>query len=96
MNAQLKAKWVEALRSGKFKQGSGWLERNEAYCCLGVLCAIQDDEWKLHWTNDSMYTESLPDYLNAGLAETDRHELAGMNDGGKPFSEIADFIEKNL
>ena len=96
MDAQLKAKWVEALRGGKYKQGSGWLEKDGAFCCLGVLCAIQDDEWKFYWTNDSMYTERLPDELNAGLADEDRHELAQMNDGGKTFAEIADYIEANL
>lgn len=48
----IKAKWVEALRSGKYKQGAAalkrvWSEENEEnveYCCLGVLCelAVED------------------------------------------------------
>lgn len=34
-------KWVKALRSGEFKQGIGGLkDKNNNYCCLGVLCAI--------------------------------------------------------
>ena len=35
MDAQLKAKWVEALRSGEFKQAQGQLHdtRNDSYCC---------------------------------------------------------------
>jgi len=38
-------KWVEALRSGKYKQGAGVLlnEKNE-YCCLGVLAEINGFE----------------------------------------------------
>lgn len=43
--------WVEALRSGDYKQGNGWLNRTGAtvdeegepvreYCCLGVLCEV--------------------------------------------------------
>lgn len=32
--------WVEALRSGKFKQGKGYLKADDCYCCLGVLCEI--------------------------------------------------------
>jgi len=42
MDAQLKAKWVEALRSGKFKQGEGRLHepKEDSFCCLGVLASI--------------------------------------------------------
>lgn len=33
--------WLEALRSGKFKQTKGKLRsRNGAYCCLGVACEV--------------------------------------------------------
>lgn len=35
--------WVEALRSGKFKQTRGKLRsRNAAYCCLGVVCELAE------------------------------------------------------
>ena len=45
MNKEIADKWVEALRSGKYKQTSGFLCRvfpdgKESYCCLGVLCDI--------------------------------------------------------
>jgi hypothetical protein len=42
MDAQLKAKWVEALRSDEFKQGSGQLHdrKENSYCCLGLLCRV--------------------------------------------------------
>lgn len=39
----LRKRWVKALRSGKYKQGRGWLCHYEpnaqqpSYCCLGVL-----------------------------------------------------------
>lgn len=32
--------WIKALRSGKYKQGTGYLCKNDKYCCLGVLCEI--------------------------------------------------------
>lgn len=37
-------KWVEALRSGDYQQGTGHLRAGDKYCCLGVACelAIQD------------------------------------------------------
>lgn len=40
-------RWVEALRSGEYKQTTGWLKREfpeedggARYCCLGVVCDI--------------------------------------------------------
>lgn len=45
MDEKIKSKWVTALRSGEYKQGSGSLVEvydgvPEAYCCLGVLCEV--------------------------------------------------------
>lgn len=41
-------KWVEALKSGKFKQGRNKLddlnEGEHYYCCLGVACVIAEEE----------------------------------------------------
>ena len=34
-------KWVDALRSGDYKQGNGCLrDHNDNYCCLGVACEV--------------------------------------------------------
>lgn len=33
-------KWVAALRSGKYKQTKRQLQRDDAYCCLGVAQRI--------------------------------------------------------
>lgn len=47
-----KSKWIEALRSGKYRQGDTYLcqsddksFQNERYCCLGVLCDIRQYEY---------------------------------------------------
>ena len=50
MNADLKARWVAALRSGEYKRGSSTLKRAlmagdtftglYEHCCLGVLCEV--------------------------------------------------------
>lgn len=138
MDAQLKAKWVEALRSGEFKQGQGRLHNteNDSYCCLGVLCKLSGAVW-------APFSEDIEEEYDDGsevitrnyahvpllegqpLANADDEELSkdacwkfgiedqsvliGMNDGErreypdhpdykapKSFSEIADYIEKNL
>jgi hypothetical protein len=40
MNPEVKAKWLEALRSGEYNQGRNKLRTAEGLCCLGVLCEI--------------------------------------------------------
>lgn len=47
MNQEMKAKWVEALRSGKYAQTRNRLRDDKGYCCLGVLVDIMDgpDSW---------------------------------------------------
>jgi hypothetical protein len=44
MNPEIKKRWVEALRSGKYKQGKHSLARGENFCCLGVLCELATKE----------------------------------------------------
>jgi hypothetical protein len=46
MEAELKKKWVDALRSGKYPQGQRHLRTAGAeakFCCLGVLCEVAPD-----------------------------------------------------
>lgn len=38
-NAKL---WVEALRSGKYRQGKSSLRDGDKFCCLGVACDISE------------------------------------------------------
>lgn len=37
---EIKEDWVKRLRSGAYPQGKAYLNRNGAFCCLGVLCEI--------------------------------------------------------
>lgn len=46
MNQNVKARWIEALRSGRYTQGRHLLRSpGDKYCCLGVLCdlAVEDE-----------------------------------------------------
>ena len=38
--AEHRKKLVEALRSGKYRQGRGQLRTGDYFCCLGVACEI--------------------------------------------------------
>lgn len=45
MKPDIKAKWVAALRSGKYQQGTRELRpTDDHFCCLGVLCDIYNKE----------------------------------------------------
>lgn len=52
MKRGMKKKWLEALRSGKYEQGEGYLRRglsendHGCYCCLGVLYEVTGGAWK--------------------------------------------------
>lgn len=49
MNPEVKQKWIDALRSGDYEQGSEKLRGVNGYCCLGVLCDIYSREHDTQW-----------------------------------------------
>ena len=91
MDKELKAKWVKALRSGEYAQGTGQLRDGDSYCCLGVLCEIA----KVRFLSSGEY---LPASLAnaAGVDLMVQEELAFMNDNGRTFRGIAQWIERKL
>jgi hypothetical protein len=45
LREEVKVKWLEALRSGRYTQGTGALQSvhedgSRSFCCLGVLCEV--------------------------------------------------------
>jgi hypothetical protein len=114
MDPEAKKAWLEALRSGRYKQGQGKLRREgDEFCCLGVLCDLgqdRDKKWRkvgLCYAYGSLDDTTIPpDEVRdkSGLNPETVGALWRMNDGvtstgkiqGKPFSEIADWIEANL
>jgi hypothetical protein len=69
MNPEVKAKWLEALRSGEYEQGTGYLCKDGKYCCLGVLTDLYTKENGENWT----------DYLDADVHH--RYVKVKMFDG---------------
>ena len=60
MNPIIKQRWVEALRSGNYIQGTGFLRQDrdgtpgDKWCCLGVLCDLAAQDGYGHWEGDSI------------------------------------------
>jgi hypothetical protein len=107
MDAQVKAKWVAALRSGEYSQGESALKKDGKFCCLGVLCdTIDPSGWsepeKTGYTRYTFEGSSDECWLPGTLEEklglrSKTGPLMAMNDyDKKSFAEIADYIEQNL
>lgn len=104
MNREVKAKWLEALRSGKYAQGYESLRQGNKFCCLGVLCEISGLPY---WGLVGVLPDPVMSY--AGLKKFDPEvgaysptgeysalSLSSINDAGATFAEIADLIEEQL
>lgn len=98
MDPDLKAKWLAALRSGDYKQCSRTLydDIEHSYCCLGVNLKVQG--YKETPDKQTLFSDSPHgDWKDAVLVDRAAVDvLARMNDSGKSFAEIADWIEENL
>lgn len=111
--SELKA-WTDALRSGKYIQGQEKLKgihfNGEAsYCCLGVLCEIQElPQTQLNSTVSFCGASTyLPDILTLKVGSDEGsfeklgmpplngfNSVAQANDEGVSFAEIADHLDK--
>ena len=85
MISEIKKKWVEALRSGKYKQGFSRLKYNNGedvrYCCLGVLCEISG---RGSWNENNIYvTPTAAEKLGLPLEVIQWAGLAG--DDADPY-----------
>lgn len=108
MDTNLKQKWVEALRSGHFKQATGNLKTDDCYCCLGVLCTVLGASWNededfgifLPAIGDEvLYDESDEGVLGdktldtVGITREQQFKLTAMNDGFEPATHAHNFDE---
>lgn len=109
MKEEIKTLWVNALRSGKYKQGKHKLRGDDSFCCFGVLC---DVGLKGMWAKDIFYftpggkfwiNEALTTSLgNTALgilriSASESSYLVGCNDlNNWNFNKIADWVEENL
>lgn len=99
----IKKHWIQALRSGNYKQDRIYL------CdCFDVLAEVIGAEKKINC--DGQVSYSLKNYVGVtssdcttvvptdwlGIPQYKITKLVDMNDTGRPFSEIADWIEANV
>lgn len=101
MKTKYKRKWIKALRSGKYKQGTDYLKRGDEFCCLGVLCDLVKDELGADWEIQRIYhSDFVGEFLGCdNELPDDVAELVGLSDvvgsyralfGNKPRSLAQD------
>ena len=102
-------KWINALRSGEYKQVRNSLRTPDGFCVLGVACDVSNlGEWDEHGNyRTESYDAAQEPWLNVpqevyhalSLDEHnffDRHFLSALthaNDNGIHFDEMADKIK---
>jgi len=101
MNKRIGTAWVKALRSGRYEQGHNSLVSKDGkrYCCLGVLCKINNKFRE--WGDGGGFMLNYTALNKIGLTSEHQTELTKMNDGfgginEHTFPQIADYIEKEL
>lgn len=99
--------WIDALRSGDYKQTKETLEDSMGYCCLGVACKVLVPEDKLKLDQivlgGIMYGQfpehqpNAPKWLkeiNSDFGHKFDRQLIDLNDEDKlSFEQIADALE---
>src|ERR1051325_9041929 len=102
MSNDLVSQWLEALRSGSYKQARGALRCDSddglRFCCLGVLrevAAKNGVRIRRAMTSDPL--DQVDARQLAALSYENQRRLSRMNDdAGKTFPEIADWLEANI
>lgn len=110
MGPRTKERWIQALRSSDYRQGTGHLYNGQTYCCLGVLCdvlgykKVASAAWpfvtpkkeKVVNSVGGLSPEGDVDDGIAGLPYSVRSVLAEWNDNGVSFEELAEWLDKHL
>lgn len=110
MHEKAKSLWIEALESGEYLQVGGTLKREGRHCCLGVLCEVVAKNklpgfrfvtiLENHISVTEHGGQTVGGVLTSALRESLRmqqkleDQLIQLNDGGIPFSEIAEVIKR--
>jgi hypothetical protein len=84
LKPEIKARFLEALRSNKYQQGEGRLKKQDHFCCLGVLSDLAVQDGVANWEEDALvvgdiYSKSLfPEQLLSWACEGNFPDLSGV------------------
>jgi hypothetical protein len=107
MKKEIKAKWLKALRSGRYKQCEGYLHTGKGYCCLGILAKVQGAKFIQIGDGDGDIpffpkykgkvfdgsSSYLDKELAAGLRTNSQMKLSKLNDGLRKYDDDSGTVE---
>ena len=88
MRQDIKERWVEALRSGEYRQGRGRLRQrstiheSDEYCCLGVLCDLYARDQGVKWEKPNYFMNASMMHGNTRLLPKEVVAWAGLSEAG--------------
>lgn len=85
MKKKIADRLVRALRSGKYKQGQGYLNYQGKFCCLGVLCDLAEKSGVV--VSEDYYNVTTYDNKSSTLPES-------VQDWSGIHSELGEIQEK--
>ncbi len=95
MTPEQRSSFIDALRSGRYKQGRGMMISldGQRLCCLGVLCKI--NHIALGNVNDCVSDEraNAYEYVKSLLGDAWSDLLHANDKQSLSFNEIADIVE---
>lgn len=110
LSKAMKTKWLKALRGRKYKQGIHALNdtKEGTHCVLGVFCDLSTEVFAkgINRFNQTIYycdecpgiltSNTVPPMVKDAPTSQQQIKITSMNDNGKTFKELADYIEKNF
>lgn len=85
-------KWIQALRSGEYKQTRSTLQDKHGFCCLGVGCKVLIPKKMRATSPEGVMTGLLPDSqiaapqwlktIDEDFAKKTKKSLSDLNDNG--------------
>ena len=101
LKPDIKAKWLEALRSGEYAQAKGALKDDldpddptkVGYCCLGVLCELARQEGGVLNSVSKSFTGTYNYDGESGLLPYSVQRWSGLNDSSPEYqNEDGEYI----
>jgi len=113
LDPEIKAQWINALRSGDYDQGQGRLRKpgsdihdelsDDKFCCLGVLCDLQEKAgkgyWKLGGAGKYSFVYSPTETRRSEASDFLPYHLAkdlGIDENGKLYDNHANRLPFDL
>lgn len=91
MDKNVKRRWVRALESGKYIQGTNCLANSDGeFCCLGVLCDLYAKTKKIAWKEaDNCGEKALEGFRESKVLPRKVAQWAGLGRKVDPEVEIS-------